>query len=164
MNRLEQGISPSLEIASMENQSEPPDASPQEQPPKKKKASSESRAKMSKAAIELWKDPKHREMMSKIRRELWKKPEYRRKMGKVLEKRWQNPAYRKRVTRSLRRRGDKYGLWEYATDNELLPRLITTERVTEDEIGILEQYFEGEDVKVPEKLFNRFSIALARVA
>jgi hypothetical protein len=57
-------------------------------------------------------------------------------------------------------------IWAYARINDLIPKIIETGMVEEEEIERLENFFEvkGTKDRLPKNLLDRFSIAVAQVA
>lgn len=97
--------------------------------------------------------------------------EHRAKIGDAQRKNWENPEYRenRQKTREARKNGitqvDEIdtSLWEAAIEENLIDSIIKQNLMTQDEIDKIRRYNEN-GKKPPEKLMDKFSIAIARVA
>lgn len=72
----------------------------------------------------------------------------------------------KRHTIDLHIGNDERGMWAYAVQNNLLSEILQTNMVTQQEIDLLRRYFENGIIaeNLTETIFNRFTVAVARVS
>lgn len=130
----------------------------------------------------------YQEMMSKRFKGKPRPPEFVAGMPERTKLLWQRPDYREHfkhkspevkdkisrgVTRAHIRRGTARQekihirpLWIFAKEHDLLPRAVESGLITQDEIKMLRRYIALGKQKsgISEELFDRFSIAVARLA
>jgi hypothetical protein len=147
-----------------------------------KKHSPETRAKLKQNQTARWQNSGYQEMMEQSHRNWWENhPEARKELSATMRERWQDPEYRammlraKEVRKKMREANPPLltpvaaidqELWAYARINDLIPKIIETGNIEEEEIARLKNFFEekGTQDRLPKNLLDRFSIAVAKVA
>lgn len=150
----------------------------------------EVKALKSATATNAWKDSDNLTRMSESQRKRWRDPEYRRRMKRLRNskeyrdklsasqtERFKDPEARLRISRTLKgkkRKGrflKKYkidsadqDLWIYALANHTLERIAQNHLLSNSEINILTDYFNGKGKSIRiNHILDKFSILVARL-
>ncbi len=111
----------------------------------------------------------HGEKIGNANRERSQNMGTRTAIGEKQRRLWKDPAYRGRMQKAFQDRNIEATLWREAQDQGLIQKIISHNLLTPAEIETLRQHFETfrktrKKAKGINELFERFSIAIARVA